>query len=619
VALLIVELLFTNGAAFSYAASASTAGADTATMLLASMGVISADSSGNYNLTGTITRAEFAKMLVMASKYKDLVQTTSYSSPYKDVPAKHWAAPYIRIAVSKGLMTGYSNGTFRPDNTITLEQCVNNVLLLLGYTQSDFVGAFPFAQMNIYSNNGLSENITGGIGTNMTRADAANLIYNMMSATIKDGSSTYAESLGYSLNDSGEVNYAEIISDNMIGPYTVKSGSWASELGMNASSVTVYKNGSLVTADDVKMYDVLYYSQSKGTVWAYDDKITGVYESASPSQNAVTSVTVSGTKYTLESSAAFAALSSTGSLKIGSAVTLLLGKDGGVADAVSTTVANESAVVYVTDTGTKTYENSNGKSYTSFYFKGIKPNGSEIEYTTTQDWIKPGDMLKLTFSTNGTMSVGSAKTGGSISGKVDADLCLIGSTSIASNATIIDTSDGNYAATSLKRLAAVYFTSDDVLYYEASGGKVTMLILNDVTGDTADYGIVTSVKSGDNSGSYGYIINGVAATLSTSSSTLGVNTGAAKFYGESGSIEMIRNLTGLSTKVKTFNASQITVNDTIGVYPVSANVAVYVKDSGSYKLSTLSDAMKAFQAKTMVTFYYDKAPKEGGAIRVIIY
>jgi hypothetical protein len=427
--LLIATLLFANGtAAAAYAASDSASGTDTATMLLASMGVLSADSTGSYNLSKTVTRAEFAKMIVMASSYKDLVQTASYSSPYRDVPAKNWAAPYIKIAVSKGLMSGYSDGTFRPGSTITLEQGVNSALKLLGYSQSDFVGAFPYAQMNVYSNNGLSENIVGWIGTSMTKGDAANLIYNLMGTTMKDGSQTYAESLGYTLNDSGQVNYAEIINDNMNGPYTVKSSNWANELGMSADSLTIYKNGSLVTASDVEPYDILYYSQSKGTVWAYEDKVTGIYESASPSQNAVTSVTVSGAEYTLESAAAFSALSSTGTLKIGGAVTLLLGKNGGVADAVSSTVVNESAVVYVTETGTGTYKNASGTEYTSFYFKGIKPNGSSIEYTTTQDWIEPGDMLKLSFDSDGDMSIGTAKTGSSITGAVDADLCLIGST-----------------------------------------------------------------------------------------------------------------------------------------------------------------------------------------------
>lgn len=620
--LLIAALICLNGAVFSYGAG-SASGADTATMLLSSMGVISADSSGSYNLSKTVTRAEFAKMIVMASSYKDLVQTASYSSPYKDVPAKNWAAPYVRIAVSKGLMSGYSDGTFRPDNSVTLEQAVNSTLKLLGYDQSDFVGAFPYAQMNVYGNNGLSENIVGGIGTLMTKGDTANLLYNLMGTTMKDGSKTYAESLGYTLNDSGEVDYAGVISANMNGPYTVKSGGWASELGMSASGLTVYKNGSVVTASEVENYDILYYSQSKGTVWVYDDRVTGVYEKASPSQNAVTSVTVSGTEYQLESSAAFTALSSTGTLKIGSTVTLLLGKNGGVADAVSGTESNESMLVYVTETGTKTYENANGNQYTSLYMKGIKPNGSEIEYAIDQSWVEVGDMLEISFDSDGDMSISSASSGGRVSGTVDAELYAVGTTRIAANATVLDTNLGNYAATSLQRIDGINLDSSQVLYYEAAGGQVTTLILNDVTGDTAKYGVLTSANSKDSSmslsGSYTYMIDGVTATLSTPDSTLGVHTGPAKFYGESGKISMIKNLASVGTKVKTFTGAQITVSDNISTYPVSTDVAVYSNTSGSYKVSTLSAALEAFRSKKQVSFFYDKEPSEGGLIRVIVY
>ncbi|MDF3001045.1 MAG: S-layer y protein [Bacillota bacterium] len=618
--ILAAMLLFTAAAVPSSADS----GADSATTLLASMGIISADSSGNYNLSNTVSRAEFAKMLVMASSCKDLVDTSSKSSPYKDVPSGNWAAPYIKIAVSNGMMSGYSDGTFRPDATVTLEQGVNSALKLLGYTASDFTGSFPTAQMNVYYSNGLSKNISGGIGTLLSKGNAANLIYNMLSTKLKDGSKTYAESLGYSLNDSGAVDYASIISDNMYGPYTVTSSNWAGELGMNASALTIYKNGSLVNASDINTYDILYYSQSKGTVWVYDDKITGVYEDASPSQNAVTSVTVSGTAYPLESSAAFAALSSTGSLKIGTSVTLLLGKNGGVADAVAATKINASATVYVTDTGTKTYTNSNGKEYTSFYFKGIKPSGTEIEYTSTQTWVEPGDMLKISFDTNGNMSLGSAKAGGNIIGTADADLSLIGSTSIAANATILDTNLGNYAKTSLERLDGVKFVSGDVLYYEATGGKVTALVLNDVTGDTGSYGVVTSASSKETSssvsGTYQYMIDGITQTLSAANTIYNVNAGAAaKFYGESGEISKINSLKPTGSKLKSFTSTELIIDDSVGVYPISANVVVYSKATGSYKLSTLSEAIAAYQNKTSVSFYYDKEPSRGGCIRVIVH
>jgi hypothetical protein len=183
----------------------------------------------------------------------------------------------------------------------------------------------------------------------------------------------------------------------------------------------------------------------------------------------------------------------------------------------------------------------------------------------------------------------------------------------------LDTNLGNYEATSLQRLNGVRFQAGDVLYYEASGGKVTTMILNDVTGDTAKYGVVTSASSGESSGTYEYMIDGVSATLSSSNISFGAGRGAAKFYGASGKINMIGKLYNLSTKVKTFNSAQITVNDENGTYPLSADVSVYTTASGGYKLSTVSEALKAFQAKKMVTFYYDKDPKEGGCVRVIIY
>ena len=58
------------------------------------------------NLGSSVTRAEFAKMLVSASTFKDEVGTDSANSLYKDVKKNHWAVEYIKIAVEQGWMTG---------------------------------------------------------------------------------------------------------------------------------------------------------------------------------------------------------------------------------------------------------------------------------------------------------------------------------------------------------------------------------------------------------------------------------------------------------------------------------------------------------------------------------
>ncbi|QHI72142.1 S-layer homology domain-containing protein [Aminipila terrae] len=392
---------------------AETDSASSATMMLEAMGVISADSSGNYNLGANITRAQYAKMLVMASKYKDQVAVSSYSSLFKDVSASNWAAPYIKLAASNNLLSGYSNGDFKPNSMVTLEQGVNSALILLGYTQSDFTGAFPYAQMNLYSSLGLSSGIVGGIGTLMTKGDAVQLLYNALKTDLKDGSKTYAESLGYSVNDNGEVNYAGVVTDNMNGPYTVTSSDWYSKLGIN-SGAAVYKNGNKIKLADVETYDIVYYSNSKSTVWVYNDRVTGIYDKASPSQDAVTSITLSGKTYTLESTKAFSALSSTGDLKIGDAITLLLGRNGNVADAVSSTVLKQETILYVTEADTSN-------------IKGITPEGKEVAYSVDKNTtVEAGDVIKITFDSKENMQISSVSGGGTVAGKADSSLMNIG-------------------------------------------------------------------------------------------------------------------------------------------------------------------------------------------------
>ncbi|QIB68102.1 S-layer homology domain-containing protein [Aminipila butyrica] len=582
-----------------------------ATMMLEAMGVISADSSGNYNLGTNVTRAEYAKMLVMASKYKDQVAASFYSSLFRDVNSSNWASPYVKLSASNNLLSGYSDGTFRPDSKVTLEQGVNSVLLLLGYTSTDFTGAFPYAQMNLYSSLGLSSGIVGGIGTLMTKGDAVQLIYNTLKTDLKDGSQTYAESLGYSVNDNGEVNYAGVVTDNMNGPYTVTASDWYSKLGINSGAV-VYRNGSKISLSDVDLYDIIYYSKAKSTVWAYNDRVTGIYDKATPSQDAVTSITLSGKAYTLESTKAFSALSSSGSLKIGDAITLLLGKDGLVADAVSSTVLKQETIFYVTSADTTSVE-------------GVTLTGTEVAYTVDKNGtIEPGDVVKVTFDSSGNLQISSVS--GSLYGTVDSALMTIGSNKISSTATILDTYEGAYTATSVSRLDGLQLDSGDVLYYEAKSGYITSLVLENVTGDALQYGVITSAKSSSKdstsvSGSYVYNIKGSSYSLNSSNTKFNVSAGPAMFYGTGGNVEKMKNLTRANAKVKSVDSSTVTFTDGTA-YKIAADVAVYEYKTSSQTYSyegSVSDALAAYKSGKTMTYCYDKEPSKGGQIRVILY
>lgn len=64
-----------------------------------------------------ISRAEMATMAVKGLNLRDSVRDAS--TMFKDVPSNHWANRTIAKAVENGLMTGYPNNTFKPDQTLS--------------------------------------------------------------------------------------------------------------------------------------------------------------------------------------------------------------------------------------------------------------------------------------------------------------------------------------------------------------------------------------------------------------------------------------------------------------------------------------------------------------------
>lgn len=120
----------------------------TALETVRALGIMAGDSQGNLNLSSAVTRAEFVTMMTAAASYKDTVGSGYGVSLFKDVKSSHWASEYIRLAVEQNWMTGYTDGTFRPGRTITLEEACTALLRLLGYDSSSLAGSFPTALLS---------------------------------------------------------------------------------------------------------------------------------------------------------------------------------------------------------------------------------------------------------------------------------------------------------------------------------------------------------------------------------------------------------------------------------------------------------------------------------------
>jgi len=83
-------------------------------------GIVNGKPGGIFDPDSTITRAEFASMIVKALNLKN---TGSETKKFLDIE-NSWAKDYIIIAAQHGIVSGYGDGNFGPNNPITVaEMC----------------------------------------------------------------------------------------------------------------------------------------------------------------------------------------------------------------------------------------------------------------------------------------------------------------------------------------------------------------------------------------------------------------------------------------------------------------------------------------------------------------
>ncbi|TXK82638.1 S-layer homology domain-containing protein [Paenibacillus sp. N3.4] len=89
-------------------------------------GLLSGYPDGSFKPDTPITRAELAAIIVRISKL-NVVDTVQ---GFTDTQG-HWAAGYIQAAKVAGLMSGYEDGSFRPDQQLTRAEAVKAINTLL--------------------------------------------------------------------------------------------------------------------------------------------------------------------------------------------------------------------------------------------------------------------------------------------------------------------------------------------------------------------------------------------------------------------------------------------------------------------------------------------------------
>lgn len=101
---------------------------------LATLGIISGYPDGTFRPEATITRAELATLLMRLRDQATVDQTVSFN----DVSAQHWAAKYIGQAVAQGVVSGYPDGSYKPGKAINRAEGVAMIARFAQLAKSRF-------------------------------------------------------------------------------------------------------------------------------------------------------------------------------------------------------------------------------------------------------------------------------------------------------------------------------------------------------------------------------------------------------------------------------------------------------------------------------------------------
>ena len=487
---------------------ASAANNNTAVQFAVTLGAMDNTQTGALN--AAVTRGAFARMLVAFSTFRESVGAQgTVGTLYTDVPGTSPWAPYIRIAVQQGWLNGYTDGSYRPDNAVTLEEACTAVLKLMGYKMTELNGSFPNAQLNKASEIGLRTNLERKPGEAMNYEDCAALLYNALTANTASGSA-YGTSLGFTVSN-GQVDGSTVLMSSLQGPFVAGANTQ-----LPFAPVAVYRNDKVSPSAELNQYDVYYYSESLQTVWIYTRKAAGRITAVSPSASAPTAITVAGSSYTLGSTAVASQVSSLNGGGVGQVVTLLLGMNNEAAGIVTGQEADE--VFYgVVQSATRSLVEENGADVLQ-NVSVLCTDGITRSVNVDKSLNFPtGWLVQITVNSDGE-SVKSI-SGKSTSGTVNADATALGNAQLADDVEILDTTSGGVAGTVRpSRLSGVTLSDSDVRYYTTNAaGQIDRLILKDVTGDLWKYGVLDDIKN--------LAANYADIKTLLSSSNTGTNTG----------------------------------------------------------------------------------------------
>ncbi|MEG2669426.1 MAG: S-layer homology domain-containing protein, partial [Oscillospiraceae bacterium] len=144
---------------------------------VAALGIIKGDDDGNFKLEEKVTRAEFATIVIRLMDLGNI--TGNRDTKFTDVKKEDWFSGDVATVTEMGIMNGISETEFAPNDTVTCEEVMKTMVVILGYGYiANEKGGYPNGHNTVARSLKLYDNLN--IGENFTRGDLVTVIYNSL-------------------------------------------------------------------------------------------------------------------------------------------------------------------------------------------------------------------------------------------------------------------------------------------------------------------------------------------------------------------------------------------------------------------------------------------------------
>ena len=145
--------------------------------MLSEMSIISGYEDGSFRPDSSITRAEFAKVIMSAI----IVDSSVSDEKAFDDTVGHWSEEYVLLARHFSIINGMTDRIFEPNANVTYEQAIKMIVAAIGYNdEAQKRGGYSQGYISVAEELGITNGIMYRNADTATRKDVAEMVYNSL-------------------------------------------------------------------------------------------------------------------------------------------------------------------------------------------------------------------------------------------------------------------------------------------------------------------------------------------------------------------------------------------------------------------------------------------------------